>query len=478
MTMRRSPTVGMAIKEAVRELALFETDRPVVAAVSGGADSLALLFALSDLAPRDRGSLVAVHVHHGIRGLEADADAAFVRAQCKKLGVPLLEARFDVPAEAKAHGLSLEMAARKVRYAFFRTALERTGGSVVAVAHTADDQAETVLLKLLRGAGPRGLAGMVPRTETLGVPVVRPLLAVRRSAIEAYLKARGESWREDRTNTDTALLRNRVRHELLPLLEKRYNPRIREILLRTSSILREEDDWLQPLAERELAGALKPGERDVLETASLRKIAPALCRRAIRSWLMRQGLPEELLDFDLVERLEQLLKKPAGTGIVEAGGGLRVVSEYGQWRVSSDELAPRSSCSEVALQVPGETELPDWGVRIRAVRAKGYERVRPPGLGRTPCRAWLSARVLEEGGLRVRSWRPGDRLVLPAGTRKLQDLFSDAKVPRERRAAVPVLLCGKEIVWVVGGAVSAAWRVSSLTAPSLRVEVAPGATPA
>jgi tRNA(Ile)-lysidine synthase len=435
---------------------------------------MALLFALADLAPRGRSSLAVVHVNHGIRGSEADQDAAFVRAQCKALGVPLLEGAFDVPAAAKARGLSLEMAAREVRYAFFRTALDRTGGSAVATAHTADDQAETVLLKLLRGAGPRGLSGMAARATALGVPVVRPLLAVRRPAIESYLNARGGTWREDRTNSDTALLRNRVRHELLPLLEARYNPRIREILTRTASILGDEEDWLQPLAERELAAALESGEEGGLETAGLKKAPPALCRRAIRAWLMRQGLPEELLDFDLVERLERLLKSAAGTGAVDAGAGLRVVSEYGRWRLAPEEPAPPAVATETTLQIPGVTGLPAWGVRIRVVRANGYERLPAPGLGRIPCRAWLDARVLDQGGLRIRAWRPGDRLALPGGTRKLQDLFTDAKVPREGRGSIPVLLCGVDIVWVAGGPVAAAWRVPSSGAPSLLVEIEPG----
>ncbi len=470
----RSQSLGVAVRTAVRRLALFESERPLLTAVSGGADSMALLLALADLAPRGRVSLAAVHVHHGIRGVEADRDAAFVRARCKKLGIPLLEGRFDVPASAKARGISLEMAAREVRYAFFRTALDRIGGSAVATAHTADDQAETVLLKLLRGAGPRGLGGMAPCAVALGVPVVRPLLEVRRSSVEAFLTARGEPWREDQTNRDVALLRNRVRHELLPLLETRFNPRIRESLMRTASILRDEEDWLQPLAEQELAAALDRGAPGKLKTAGLKKAPPALCRRVIRAWLMRQGLPEELLDFDLVERLERLLKRPAGTGVVDAGGGLRVVSEYGRWRVAPEEAVPRPACPETGLPVPGETELPEWGVRIRISRATGYERVPAPGLGRIPCQAWLDARVLDRGGLRVRPWRPGDRLAFPGGTRKLQDLFTDAKVPREARASVPVFLCGEDIVWIAGGPLSAAWTVPSKTSPSLHVEIEPG----
>jgi tRNA(Ile)-lysidine synthase len=147
------------------------------------------------------------------------------------------------------------------------------------------------------------------------------------------------------------------------------------------------------------------------------------------------------------------------------------VSEYGRWHVAPEEPVPRRSFPETALQVPGETDLPDWGLRIRIARTHGFERVPDCGPGRIPCRAWLDGRILDQGGLRVRSWRPGDRLVLSGGSRKLQDLFTDAKVPRDGRAGVPVLLCGKSIVWVAGGPVSADWTVPSPAAASLRVEI-------
>jgi tRNA(Ile)-lysidine synthase len=462
-----SSSLALAFQKAAGELALFASPRPLLAALSGGADSLALLYALKAFAPPGF-PLMAVHVHHGIRGRSADRDAAFVRARCRELGVPLVEGRLDVPAVAQSRHLSLEMAARRERYGFFRKALQETGASAVVTAHTADDQAETVLLKLIRGAGPRGLGGMAMCSRVQGIPVLRPFLALHRADIEAYLTQLGRTWRNDPTNRDTRLLRNRVRHRLLPLLERDYNPAIRAALIRTASVLREEEEWLRPLAEQALAEVTDPAGR--LRAPLLKTKPPALIRRVMRLWLMRGGVPEEKLDFDLVERLERLLGSAAGSLGAETGGNLRVVSEYGCWRV---EKGGRDTAvlPERALMVPGTTLLPEWGLRIRISRTRGYEKDPPPGFGRYPCRAWIALASADEDGLCVRARQPGDGLQLPGGSRKVQDLLTDAKVPRAERSRIPVLVSGSTILWVAGGPVTLAARVSGPRSPSLCLEV-------
>lgn len=455
-----------AFEKAVADLGLFDSPRPLLAAVSGGADSMALLYALKQAAPPGF-PLMAVHVHHGIRGRSADRDAGFVRARCRELGVPLVEGRLDVPAIARKRQLSLEMAARRERYAFFRKAVKDAGASAVVTAHTADDQAETVLLKLIRGAGPRGLSGMAARSEVHGLPVLRPFLALHRADIEAYLKRIGRSWRNDPSNRDTHLLRNRVRHKLLPLLEKAYNPNIRLALVRTASVLREEEAWLQPLAEQALAEAVDSRGRLVAER--LKGKNQALVRRVMRIWLIRGGVPEEKLDFDLVERLERLMGSARGSLGTEAGGHLRIVSEYGCWRVEQE--AASSLLPETRLAVPGETLLPEWGLRIRVTRTRGYRPDPPPGFGCYPCRAWIACAAVGPAGLVVRARKPGDALHLPGGTHKLQDLLTDAKVPRAERGRIPVVAAGPEIVWVAGGPVSIPARVSGPQAASFCLEV-------
>jgi len=460
-----------AVARALRELASGLPGRPLLAAVSGGADSLALLLALRRSLPPTR-PLVALHLHHGIRGRAADADAAFVRARCAALGVPLLEQRGDAPALARRDGLSLEMAARQLRYAFFRDALRRTGGLAVATAHTADDQAETVLLKLLRGAGPRGLGGIAARGVALGVPVIRPLLAVSRPAVELFLRAAGETWREDRTNRDTRLLRNRVRHELLPLLERRFNPRIRALLVRTAAVLQDEEAWLEPGVRR--AAARVRAAAGGVDGAALAALAPALRRRVLRAWLLDGGYPETALGYDRLCRLEALVGVRTGSRAVPLGAGYRAVSEYGRWRLEGPGAAlPPPARRRAAIRLPGVTDLPAWGLRVTVAPSRGFRKTAPPGLGRLPCRAWIDARVSAAGGLQIRSRRPGDRMRLPAGSRKVQDLLTDAKLPRAARDSVPLFVCGASLVWIPGGPVAVPWRVADARARSWEISVGP-----
>jgi tRNA(Ile)-lysidine synthase len=462
--MKSPPSLIAVLKKTAGELALFESGAPLAAAVSGGADSIALLHALASLAPR-RDHLVVAHLNHGIRGAAAARDAAFVRARCRELKVSLFEGQADVPALAAERGLSLEMAARTARYRFFRDTLDKAGAKAVATAHTADDQAETVLLKLLRGAGPRGLSGISARAVILGVPMVRPFLSFSRAEVLAYLKSIGQTWREDRTNQDWHPLRNRIRHALLPDLEKHFNPRIRASLARTAAILRDEEDWLQPMVQKALARTVREG---CLDVTRLRRLPVPLARRVIRDWLLKGGLAEEYLTFELVDRIEGLGDRSNGTIQLDAGGGMQVLGEYGVWRMA---LSAPENRPEAVLAVPGVTLLPDWGIRVTVSRTTGYEKKTDPGVGKMPCRAYMSASKIGPYALKIRAWKPGDRLVVPAGTKKLQDLFSDAKVPRLSRVAIPVFVAGDEVVWAAGGPVSLGCRVAGPRSPSFRVDV-------
>ena len=216
----------------------------MVAAVSGGSDSVALAFLLRELAAR--GEIVfagLAHLNHHIRGAEADADAAFCRALADRLGVPAVVGDADVPADARTHQVSLEVAGRHARQHFFREAIASVKADCVAVAHTRDDQAETVILRLVRGAGTSGLAAMAPRRDH----VIRPLLDITRSELQEFLRAINETWREDATNLDRAIPRNRVRHEVMPEL-RAINAQADAALARAAEILRGDDEFLERLA--------------------------------------------------------------------------------------------------------------------------------------------------------------------------------------------------------------------------------------
>ena len=266
---------------------LWTASTRVFAAVSGGADSVALLFVLRELAERGECTLAGLaHLNHHIRGEAAGGDTRFCRDLAARIGVPALIGDADVPALAAQHGVSLEVAGRNARQAFYLEAQATLGADRVAVAHTRDDQAETVLLRLVRGAGPTGLSGIAPRRDHL----VRPLLEIPRSDLRAYLAAIGEAWREDETNADRAIPRNRIRHDVLPQLRE-LNAQVDAALSRTADILRVDAAFLDALANEasarlvkteehtEYAGdqAIRPSVR--IEAGELAKLPPALARR-------------------------------------------------------------------------------------------------------------------------------------------------------------------------------------------------------
>jgi tRNA(Ile)-lysidine synthase len=259
---------------------LWRPTTRVVCALSGGSDSVALLFLLHDL--HRAGDLVldcAAHLHHAIRGLDADADQRFCRELCERLGVPLVSNHVDVPALAARARVSLELAARRARHAFFLDARAARGADVIATAHTENDQAETVLLRLVRGAGTRGLAAIGPRRDFL----VRPVLSVTRDELRAELTARGETWREDATNTDLAIPRNRVRHELLPYLEQHFNPAVKRGLARLADLSRAEEAWADAVVDGAVVDVISTHNGAVSLNVSRFLAAPeALARRFAR----------------------------------------------------------------------------------------------------------------------------------------------------------------------------------------------------
>ena len=285
---------------------LLKAGERVCVAVSGGADSVALLLAMveanteSKLNKEPLGVVLrAAHVHHGLRAAEADGDEEFVREVCERLGVPLTVFRVDTAARQAAEGEGVEEAARELRYAALRGLMASGGVDVVATAHTLDDQAETVVMKMLRGAWTEGLGGVSPEIQGSGAGrIVRPLLGVRRAEVESFLRERGQGWREDATNQDLSLTRNRVRHVLMPMLRE-FNPAVDALLARTAEIAREEEAFWQAEVARVLPQVLLPGKpvrgggRAVstavgevgyaIEIERLRAMPAALRRRIVRA---------------------------------------------------------------------------------------------------------------------------------------------------------------------------------------------------
>jgi tRNA(Ile)-lysidine synthase len=428
--------------------------------------------------------LTVAHLHHGIRGRAAAADAAFVRDLAKRLRLPCIIGRAAVPALARQRGISLEMAARSARYAFFARAARRAGAAVVATAHTADDQAETVLMRLLRGAGPAGLAGIPHTAEHPGIRVVRPLLDVPRQAVLAYLKAHTLGWREDETNADRTIPRNRVRHELLPLLERDFNPQVREALIRAGRLIREDGAFLDRLATGLYRAHVRGPAPHDLDLEPMQACVPALRRRVLRLWLQQAGVAGDALDFDTIERLSARAGLVRGGGALVLAGGWQVTRGDGVLRVRRLTPPPASSKARYPLHVPGVTTVPALGVRIHVTAGPGIVRDRDTRPGELPARASLSVAAWRRRALYVRTARPGDRMQPfgVAGSKKLQDILVDTKVPRAQRAALPVIECGGRIVWLPGYRIDQAWAVADAAAPALqitveRLGVAPTPTP-
>lgn len=432
-------------------------------AVSGGADSVALLRAMLELRSDLGVVLSVVHLHHGIRGPEADADETFVASLATQHDLPFHCDRADVPRFAKEHSLSLEAAARKLRYHFFERLLNEKTLDSIATAHTRDDQAETVLLRFLRGAGTRGLAGIHPVLNLAAGKIIRPMLDVSRSGVVVYLESLNQPWREDATNSDTKHTRNRIRHELLPLLERDYNPNLRQLLTEVADSARDEEEfWTGLIFDSQQA--IRTDEKG---TWLLIDSGPrAVRRRLLRLAAQRAGLT---LDFHHVEQLLALTDR-AISGEVELPGGFcaRLGTHQGTpgLVIYRDQGSPDPNTYDLPLTIPSETPIPLLRTLVRVTKVRytaDTERYNPASL--------LDAALLSEP-LRLRNWRHGDRYrPLHRGSEeKLKRLFQEKHVPADQRGYWPVITSGDKLVWVKNFPVAADFAAREGTSEAVLIE--------
>lgn len=431
----------------------------VLVALSGGADSVALLLILRELEAAGALSVAgAAHLHHGLRGADADADERFCRQLAAREGVAFAAERIDVAALARAQKRSLEDAARQARYGFLERARVSLDADLIAVAHTSDDQAETFLLRLLRGAGTRGLSGIRPRAGR----VIRPLIDTTRGSLRDCLAARGQLWREDASNADVGIPRNRVRHELIPALRSRFSPGIDAILARTAGLAQQDEDFLQDRAIELAARIVLTDERlqITLDADALARAPRALSSRIVQRMLERHagGRP---ISFDHVEAVLRLDQGQAvslpGQDAVRTGDVLIVRTRPAGHR--SSDVGYRNGFA-FSLSIPGEVELAS-GLAVTAERLEAGSR-RPSKWEARGTEVGVAAQGLQLP-LGIRSRRPGDRFrpLGAPGPRKLQDFFVDRKVAREERDTVPLVVDGRDrIVWVVGQSVAEDFRVT------------------
>ena len=431
----------------------------VLIAVSGGADSVALLHLLLELSPGWRLRLHVLHVDHQLRA-ESAADADFVRDLGARLGVLV-----DVATVAVDRRGSLEAAARAARYAALDVCAARVGAERIAVGHTADDQAETVLMRLVQGAGVRGLAGIPPVRGR----IIRPLIEMRRSALETELRRAGLAWVDDRTNRDLKFLRNRIRHELLPLLADSYNPEVAASLVRVAAVARETVSALDLAAGAELDRLAVWSDRAAtLKLDALRALPRPVAAEVLRQGAARLGSRAPLRAW-AHRGLKRVLAVPAprrpfrlGGVTVEISGALARLAT-----ASPEPLIERT------VAVPGRTELPEIGqaLEARLVGADAY------AIPRETSRVAFDADELG-APLVVRARRRGERFVAFGGSeRRLKSLLIEAKVPRWDRARVPVIEAGGTIVWIGHLRRAAAGRVTARTRRVLELALVPLAQP-
>jgi len=468
----------------VRTLQRYRLTGPadrIAIAISGGPDSVALTWLLHDLEQRGATRPIAglIHVNHLLRGADADADEAFCRALADRLGVPCEVTQVDVAAAARESGRSIEATARDVRYAFFEEGADRIGATVVATGHTLDDQAETVLMRVLRGAGARGLSGIRPRLGRF----IRPLIDCRKADLRRYLDERGEAFREDLSNVDLSIARNRVRHELMPVV-RRVAPGADRALARLARLAADDEAWLTRAAiENRVAVVLSDkGRVRELDAVELGTLAPALSRRLIRELaaeitpaaLTAQHL-EAVVDLAASDGPEGQVDLP-GLTVRRSGRTLLLTVAGPNGRADRRDRRPGGWASWPVrpLAVPGRVDLGEAGRVIVATLVEAASV--GPTAGEGADRAVLQAGAVTLP-LAVRNRRPGDRFrpLGAPGRRKLQDLFVDRKVPRAQRDAVPVVVdADGRIVWVAGVAMAEECRVTAPEAGVVILEMRKG----
>ncbi|MFA5383293.1 MAG: tRNA lysidine(34) synthetase TilS [Eubacteriales bacterium] len=456
------------VKSQIEKLEMLEPGDKVLIGVSGGSDSIALLHILWTLKGDLRIIPVVAHLNHQLRGEEAKEDARSVREFSEKLELPCYIEKADVKSYHKNSGLSLQEACREIRFSFFEQLAGKLGARRVALGHHADDQAETILLNLLRGAGISGLKGI---SYIRGL-FIRPLLEIRRKEIEGYCLQHNLPVRQDSSNLKPVYTRNRIRLNLLPLLEREYNPQIVHTLAQLGNLCSEEDSYLEELALINL-DKIKVNEKNgmvVLDNNQLRTLSAPLCRRVLRlAWNEVTGEMKEL-SYHHVEKLTELLHKKAGGRVMILPRGIRALKTNNVLQFFREAEPIPVLPYQHPLIVPGVTYVPEIDLRIQAEVID--IRDAPPFSEMSPNEALLDYDLIKHP-LFVRRRLEGD-VFSPfglGGTIKLKKFLIDSKVARYKRDRIPLVVSGADIVWVGGLRLSQDWKVTGGTVNCLYLQI-------
>lgn len=467
------------VKMCIDKYGMIASGDIVIVGVSGGPDSLTLLYSLYYLREELDIDIVVAHLNHMIRGEEADREAVFVEYHAKRLGLPCTVKKVDVPGYMRKKGLSPQVAAREVRYRFFESELKKNSANKIALGHTANDQAETVLMRMMRGSGMKGLTGIPPIRDGM---IIRPIIEMTRREIEDFLSVKGIEYVNDPSNLDFHYLRNKIRGDLIPVLAKDYNPKIIEILRNSAEILKDDEDYLSGYC-KDIFHNLLIEEKDgivVLDASGLRDLHVALQRR-----VLRKGL--EVLKGDLrrisgrhISDILRLVKMKTSNRYLDLPGNITVRYIYNRLYLSSHGYVQflihqypgygeSIHVSEEALTIPGATSIPNlnfkFDTEIRDINDVDLD-------FNNNLKALLDYEKTG-GSLWIRTRRAGDRFhpFGMSGSKKLKDFFIDERVPEEERDRILLLVSDNKIIWVVGMRVSEDVRLTDETKKVLIIDV-------
>lgn len=450
---------------------LLDMSERVVVGVSGGVDSMVLLRLLYVIRKDFGLSLIVAHVNHGLRPDESEKEAELVEKESSRLGLPFEYGRFDARGFSRSTGLSLQDAGRRIRYRFFKTLLLKHQAQKIALAHQADDQVETILLRLLRGSGLRGLRGMLPIRQ---MTVIRPLLETWRSEIESYAAENGIPYLTDSSNLKKDYLRNRLRLDLIPFIEREYQSNFKDSVTRTAASLREEDHYLEGEAEKACQKMIHEEDGTFTFTFSeFQSYPPSIQWRTVEK-LLGSVYQEDDIEGEAwysIHPLYEKLKHPAPSFLLELPHGIQIVKRYDQVTLKKSEarLVPPF---EVELSLPGRTRIEGIEREVKMEVEEIQNKLTLDDLVSSPNVAFLDYERLQLP-LKMRNFRPGDRFhpLGVKGEQKLKKFFIDHKVPRYERSGISLLLSGEKIVWVVGYRIDDRVKVTENTKKVLKIEV-------
>ena len=458
------------VKRTIDRYRLLDKGDRLVVGVSAGVDSMVLLHLLSAYRQEFDLSLIVAHVNHGLRPEESEKEMELVKKESERLGFTFEYGQFNVKEFQKAGGISLQDAARRIRFHFFNVLLQKYNANKIALGHHADDQVETVLLRLMRGSGLKGLKGMLPIREGR---VIRPLLEVWRREIESFAEEMKIPYLLDSSNLKKNYLRNQLRLSLIPLIEKEYQPNFKKIVLKTSTILRKENDYLERETEESYQKIVREG-KDTLSFgfSEYQSLHPAIQWRIIQKMLRRIYTGEMILEEGEWLEVSQIYKKleqPSPSFLLELPHGVCLEKRY-DLVLMKKEWVKQIPPFEVELISPGRTYIEEIEKEVVIEETSRNDKFKD--LYGLPNVVLLDYQNLQFP-LKIRNFRPGDRFqpLGVKGTQKLKEFFIDHKIPKFERPRIPLLISGEMIAWVVGYRIDERVKITENTQKVLKVKV-------